>query len=74
MVTLNTLQIGDKATILKIEDSDIAVKLTEMGLLAGETIEIERKAPWGGPITINTEDYSVSMRLAEAATITVEKL
>jgi len=43
----------------------------EMGLLPGTRVRIVRVAPLGDPIELRVRNYSLSVRRAEAAKITV---
>jgi len=44
----------------------------EMGLLAGSRLRVVKLAPAGDPIQIQVNDYFLSLRRSEAATITVQ--
>lgn len=46
----------------------------EMGCLPGELITVEKKAPWGDPISISVAGYQLSLRLDEAEKIIVEEM
>jgi ferrous iron transport protein A len=63
------LKIGEKGTISYFDDSEMSLKLLEMGCLPGYEIELTHKAPFGDPICIKVLGYSLSLRLDEATTI-----
>jgi ferrous iron transport protein A len=69
--SLRDLQPGDYATICCLEDAEMALKLLEMGCVPGQKVKMRSRAPLGGPITvvIGAEEYTLSLRLEEAATI-----
>ncbi|MEO6329590.1 MAG: FeoA family protein [Ginsengibacter sp.] len=71
---LSEISIGKRALILAFEKDDIVLKLMEMGCLPGEIVSIEKKAPWGDPISIIVSGYLLSLRLSEAEKIIVKEL
>ncbi len=71
---LSEIEIGKKAVIVSFESDDIILKLMEMGCLPGEVVSIEKKAPWGDPISIIVSGYQLSLRMSEAEKIIVEEL
>jgi ferrous iron transport protein A len=64
---------GDVGVISGFTDSQISVKLMEMGCLPGVPIRFNFKAPFGDPICISVSGYELSLRLEEAATISIVK-
>ena len=73
MTRLRDLKPGESAIIHSIEDSDLFLKLLEMGCVPGELIKIEKVAPFGDPISILVAGYTLSLRLSEANAIFVDK-
>jgi ferrous iron transport protein A len=71
---LSEISIGKKALILDFEHDDIILKLMEMGCMPGEIVTIEKKAPFGDPISIRVAGYQLSLRLDEASKIIVKEL
>jgi ferrous iron transport protein A len=71
---LSEIEIGKKVVIISFERDDITLKLMEMGCLPGEIVSIEKKAPWGDPISIMVSGYQLSLRVNEANKILVEEL
>lgn len=71
---LSDLEVGQQATIVDFNKNEISIKLMEMGLVPGEVVYIEKFAPLGDPISVAIAGYSLSLRLNEAANITVEVL
>jgi ferrous iron transport protein A len=47
-------------------------RLMDMGVLAGEEVQVEKIAPLGDPIEITVKNYRLSLRKSEAAGIAVE--
>ena len=70
---LSELKSGEKGKIKAFENSDLELKLMEMGCIPGEEVVVEQKAPLGDPISIRIAGYSLSLRLNEADQIIVEK-
>lgn len=69
--TLDKLKKGQAALIESISNSDISIKLAEMGCFAGEKLTIQHIAPLGDPIAINVSGYLISLRKKDAKTINV---
>lgn len=69
---LSDLKTGQKGRIINFTETDMLLKLLEMGCLPGEIITIEQVAPLKGPISISVAGYVLSLRKAEADDILVE--
>ncbi|HEY0356745.1 MAG TPA: FeoA family protein [Flavisolibacter sp.] len=69
---LSELKSGEKATIASFENSELELKLMEMGCLPGEQVVVEQIAPLGDPISIRIAGYSLSLRKNEANQIIVD--
>lgn len=52
--------------IQEIQDSDIAVKLLEMGFMPGKTLTLLYKAPFGDPLAFQLGDSMIALRKQEA--------
>ena len=63
---------GEVAIVSGFSDDHISVKLMEMGCLPGSPVRFNFKAPFGDPICISVSGYELSLRLDEAATISIE--
>ena len=68
---LSELKSGEQATILSFDNSELELKLMEMGCLPGESVVVEQIAPLGDPISIRIAGYSLSLRKNEANQIFV---
>jgi ferrous iron transport protein A len=62
---------GDIAIITGFTDEYLSVKLMEMGCLPGVPVRFNFTAPFGDPICISVSGYELSLRLEEAATISI---
>lgn len=68
--SLRDLRTGEVATICCLQDPEMALKLLEMGCVPGQQVRLRSRAPLGCPITVVVgEEYTLSLRLEEAATI-----
>jgi ferrous iron transport protein A len=65
------MQPGDVGIISGFSDDQISVKLMEMGCLPGVPIRFNFTAPFGDPVCISVSGYELSLRLEEAATISI---
>ena len=72
MQTLDTLKLGQSATIQEFTDDFLSLKFIEMGCLPGEKVKLTNIAPFGDPIAIEVSGYLLSLRKQEAATIIVK--
>jgi Fe2+ transport system protein FeoA len=74
-MTLDQLQKGQRARIDNLVGDDALLqRLTEMGLIEDEELEVLAFAPWGDPIEIRLRDYRLSLRRLEAARVRVTLL
>lgn len=72
---LSQLKVGQSGVIVKINVKGTArQRLMAMGLVTGETINVERVAPLGDPIDFVIKDYHLSLRKAEAGEILVRQV
>jgi len=69
---LSDLKPGQEGIITQFDNTEIYLKLMEMGCVPGEKIFLEQIAPLGDPISVNISGYSLSLRLDEAEHIFVE--
>lgn len=69
--TVAQMKPGEIATISGFTDSEISVKLMEMGCLPGVPVRFNFTAPFGDPICISVSGYELSLRLDEASTISI---
>lgn len=72
MVTeLDKIENGRLVTVDSLKDSNLKVKLMEMGLISGKKVKVLFRAPFGDPIAIDIEGYVLSLRRSEANLIYV---
>ena len=66
-----SMKPGEVAIIAGFTDHEISAKLMEMGCLPGAAVRFNFKAPFGDPICISVLGYELSLRIDEAATISI---
>ena len=62
---------GETAIISGFLDDHLSVKLLEMGFLPGTAIRFNFAAPLGDPVCVTISGYDLSLRLDEAAVISI---
>jgi len=73
MTYLDKMIPGQRATVVGFtDDSPVARRLLELGLVPGREITYLRNAPFHDPIEIMIGHSSLSLRHAEAALVAVE--
>lgn len=72
-VTLDSLPIGARGLVLNINgERKLRRRMMEMGVLEGSRLRIVKLAPTGDPIQVKVNDYFLSIRRKDAATIVVQ--
>ena len=71
---LSDLVVGQKAKILKLNETDKAIRrhLLDMGITRGVEIYVRKVAPLGDPIEMKGRGYELSLRKEDAEMIEVE--
>lgn len=70
---LSELNIGESAVVRDVKaKGEIKRRLLDMGLCRGAVFSVSRIAPLGDPIVIKIKGFDLSLRIEEAASITVE--
>jgi len=62
---------GETAVISGFTDEEISVKLLEMGFIPGTAVRYNFTAPLGDPICVSVSGLDLSLRVSEAASITI---
>ncbi|MEO5602251.1 MAG: FeoA family protein [Cyclobacteriaceae bacterium] len=68
---VSQMKPGDIAIIAGFTDEYLSFKLMEMGCLPGVPVRFNFTAPFGDPVCISVSGYELSLRLEEAATISI---
>jgi Fe2+ transport system protein FeoA len=70
---LSEMREGQRATIVRIGGNGaLRRRILEMGMIKGTEIRVEKYAPLKDPIEIVVKGAHLSLRVGEAAQITVE--
>ncbi len=72
--TVADLQRGDRAIIKSFNETDVPLKLMEMGCIEGNYVEVLQRAPMQDPLYLNISGTYLAIRLEVASKILVEKL
>ncbi len=72
--TLADCKAGQSVILNKVNDRQLTIQLYSMGCILGETIRVERIAPFGDPMIINIEDSFISLRRDDALNMEVSKI
>jgi len=73
-MTLNDLEIGESARVCKIGgNGELRQHFLDMGVIPGTVVTKIKLAPMGDPIEFDINGYELTMRLADAQKIEVEK-
>ncbi len=71
--TLNQLEPGERATIVKVGgEGPVRRRILDMGVVRGADIEVVRVAPLGDPVEFRIKGYNLSLRKSEAQNVQVE--
>ena len=72
---LSKMKEGQTGIIVRVGGNGaLRRRLLEMGLTRGTEIYVEKYAPLKDPLELIIKGYHISLRVEEAATITVDKL
>jgi Fe2+ transport system protein FeoA len=72
---LNELKEGETAVIVRVGGNGaLRRRILEMGIVKGAEIHVDKYAPLKDPLELIVKSYHISLRVEEAAQITVEKL
>jgi Fe2+ transport system protein FeoA len=72
---LSQVKEGQSCTVERVGgDGSFRRRLLEMGILKGTILFVEKYAPLKDPLELIVKGYHVSLRVEEAAHITVQKV
>jgi len=71
---LSEMKEGERGVIVRVAGNGaLRRRILEMGITKGTTIYVEKYAPLKDPIELILKGYHISLRVEEAAQITVDK-
>lgn len=65
---------GEQVVLTEVLDKELSIQLFTMGFLPGETIQIEKIAPFGDPMIISANDSFISLRRDDAKKVSVKAI
>lgn len=72
---LSEMREGQTGIVVRVGgNGNVRRRILEMGILKGAEVYIEKYAPLKDPLELIVKGYHVSLRVKEAARITVEKV
>jgi len=72
-MTLAALAAGRRAEIVAVHGCDaVSMRLLEMGLTPGVSVELVGKAPLGDPLEFELRGYRLSLRRSEAERVEIK--
>jgi Fe2+ transport system protein FeoA len=72
---LSEMKKGESARIVKVGGNGaLRRRILEMGIIKDSVIHVEKYAPLKDPLELVVKGYHISLRVEEAAQITVEKI
>ncbi len=74
MKKLTDLKRNEKATILRIRDSELTKQLMTLGLDFSAPVEMKYKAPFKGPVCIKNNKKFIIIRAKEAQEIAITEM
>lgn len=75
MITADSIEFNEIYVITKVQDSDVSLRLTELGCTPGTTIVRVFDSPLHDPIAYKISDsYILALRVSEAKNIQVKKV
>ena len=74
-MTLNELPIGETGTITSVGgEGELRQHFLDMGVIPGAEVTVVKYAPLGDPIELRIHGYELTLRLADAAKISVRPI
>lgn len=72
MKTLKDVQVGEKATVVRLHgEGATRRRILDMGLTRGVEVLVRKVAPLGDPMELSVRGYELSVRKADAELIEV---
>ena len=74
-MTLRDLRVGESGRVLTVSgEKSLRRRLLDMGITPRTLVTVKKKAPLGDPIELLLRGYVLTLRLDDAAKITVEEV
>ena len=70
---LSEFSIGESGVVVNVKgEGALRRRLFDMGVTPGATVLLRKKAPLGDPLEVALRGYELTLRIAEAAQVTME--
>lgn len=74
-MTLRELKIGESAVVTKLGgEGALRQHFLDMGMIPGAQVTVQKMAPMGDPMELKIHGYELTLRLADAEKIEIEKI
>lgn len=70
--TLDSMKIGERGKIIRVNSEELQIALMKLGVLPGDQFWVSDVAPLGDPIAITINRTKVSLRRKDASFVIVE--
>ena len=72
-MTLDRLPVGEAGVITAVGgEGPLRLRLLDMGLIPGTRVKMQKIAPMGDPVEIQVRGYELTLRMEDAARITLK--
>lgn len=74
-MTLRELKIGESAVVTQLGgEGALRQHFLDMGMIPGAQVTVQKMAPMGDPMELKIHGYELTLRLADAEKIEIEKI
>jgi len=73
MKKLSALHSSIPHLIKQVEESELKLRLYDLGIYPNQTLQMVKKAPLGDPMVVEVDGQLVMLRLSEADLITIQE-
>ncbi len=71
-MTLDQLKPGQSGVVRTVGgEGELRLRLLDMGIIPGTFVSVQKVAPMGDPIQLRLRGYELTLRLEDAARITI---
>ena len=71
---LSELKLGQRAEIVVVHNGTSSLRIMELGLVKGTTVQLTSVAPTGDPLAFQVNDSTVSLRKTDAQLVEVRAI
>jgi Fe2+ transport system protein FeoA len=72
---LSDLPVGRRGRVVRVlGEGALTRRIHELGLIPGEEVRVAGVAPFGDPLEVEVQGYSLSLRGKEAESVEIEEL